>query len=138
MSSLSPFLMFQGGVADQALAFYVGTIPDSSIVRVTRYGPDGPGPEGTVMTGEAVLAGLRVMFSDSFVTHAFGFTPSLSLFLTRDTDGEVDTLAGALSEGGEVLMPAASYGFSSRFAWVNDRYGVSWQLSTPLTANAGT
>src|SRR5205085_626784 len=89
MSSLTPFLMFQGGVADEALAFYVATIPDSSIVSVKRYGPDGPGPEGTVMTGEAVLNGLRVMFSDSFVTHAFGFTPSLSLFVTCDADDDV-------------------------------------------------
>ena len=37
--------------------------------------------------------------------------------------------AGQLADGGTVLMPPGSYGFSRKFAWVNDRYGVSWQLN---------
>ena len=44
---------------------------------------------------------------------------------------ELDRLFAGLSEGGGVLMPVGEYGFSRRFAWVNDRFGVSWQLNLP-------
>jgi predicted 3-demethylubiquinone-9 3-methyltransferase (glyoxalase superfamily) len=46
-----------------------------------------------------------------------------------DSDDELDRLFAALAEGGQVLMPCAGYGFSTRFGWLNDRFGVSWQLN---------
>jgi predicted 3-demethylubiquinone-9 3-methyltransferase (glyoxalase superfamily) len=45
------------------------------------------------------------------------------------SDEEIERLAGALADGGSFLMPLDAYGFSRRFAWVQDRYGVSWQLN---------
>lgn len=42
-----------------------------------------------------------------------------------------DRLYAALSEKGGALMPLGDYGFSTKFGWVNDRYGVSWQLTLP-------
>jgi len=42
---------------------------------------------------------------------------------------EIGRLASVLAEGGAVLMPLGGYGFSRQFAWVNDRYGISWQLN---------
>ena len=44
-------------------------------------------------------------------------------------EAELDAAFGRLTEGGSVLMPPANYGFSAKFAWVNDRFGVSWQLN---------
>ncbi|MEU6476684.1 VOC family protein [Streptomyces sp. NPDC047017] len=46
-----------------------------------------------------------------------------------DTEAELDRLYTALSEQGTVLMPLGSYGFSAGFGWVDDRFGVSWQLN---------
>jgi predicted 3-demethylubiquinone-9 3-methyltransferase (glyoxalase superfamily) len=129
MTKVTPFLMYQGKVAEEAIRFYVDVIPDSEIVHIERYGPDGPGPEGTVAAGEARLGGLTVRFYDSYVEHGFGFTPALSLFVTCADAAEVDRLAGSLGDGGGVLMPPGDYGFSPWFAWVNDRFGVSWQLN---------
>lgn len=129
MAQVTPFLMYQGKNAEEALSSYVELIPDSRIVNLERYGPDGPGPEGTVAAGEALIGGLTVRFFDSYVEHGFGFTPALSLFVTCADAAEVDRLAGALGEGGGVLMPPGDYGFSPWFAWVNDRFGVSWQLN---------
>jgi predicted 3-demethylubiquinone-9 3-methyltransferase (glyoxalase superfamily) len=63
------------------------------------------------------------------VKHSFTFTPAVSLFVRCDSEEEVSRLCSALAEGGNVLMPVGNYGFSRRFAWVNDRFGVSWQLN---------
>jgi predicted 3-demethylubiquinone-9 3-methyltransferase (glyoxalase superfamily) len=122
--------MFEGS-AEEAVTFYVSVVPGSRIVDIRRYGPEGPGPGGTVMLGRAVLGGMEVLFSDSFVRHAFSFTPSLSLFVTCQSDAEIEQVTASLGADGQVLMPLGEYGFSRRFAWVNDRFGVSWQINLP-------
>lgn len=63
------------------------------------------------------------------MAHAFNFTPSMSLFVDCENEEEISHLYNALSAGGAVLMPLGNYGFSPRFGWVNDRFGVSWQLN---------
>lgn len=128
MATLTPFLMFEGR-AEEAMTRYVSVIPGSHVVRLERYGVDGPGAEGTVAVGEAVLAGQNVRFFDSAVPHGFTFTPSLSMFITVDTEDELDQIVDALAVGGSFLMPKDDYGFSRCFAWVNDEFGVSWQVN---------
>ena len=128
MTSLIPFLMFEGR-AEEALTRYVSTIPDSQTLLIERYGADGPGVEGTLSRGEAVLAGQRVRLFDSPGHHEFTFTPAFSFFITVDTEDEVDRIADALGVGGSFLMPAGNYGFSRRFAWINDEFGLSWQIN---------
>ena len=71
------------------------------------------------------------MCFDSPVKHAFTFTPASSLFVECESEDEIDRIAAALGDGGAVLMPLADYGFSRRFTWLNDRFGVSWQLNLP-------
>lgn len=61
--------------------------------------------------------------------HDFTFTPSISLFVECESEMELEVAYQALSAGGELLMPLDNYGFSTRFGWVNDRFGVSWQLN---------
>jgi predicted 3-demethylubiquinone-9 3-methyltransferase (glyoxalase superfamily) len=128
--SAATFLMFEGR-AEEALTFYVSVVPGSSLTSINRHGADGPGPEGSVMLAQAVIAGMPVMASDSFVKHDFSFTPSVSLFLTCSDEAEIERLAVEFSDGGQFLMPLSDYGFSRRFGWLNDRFGVSWQLNLP-------
>jgi predicted 3-demethylubiquinone-9 3-methyltransferase (glyoxalase superfamily) len=71
------------------------------------------------------------MCIDSAVDHGFGFTPAISLFVQCDSEDELDGLYGELAEQGQALMPLGSYGFSAKFGWANDRFGVSWQLNLP-------
>ncbi|MDH6219761.1 VOC family protein [Streptomyces pseudovenezuelae] len=125
---ITTFLMFEGR-AEEALTFYMSLFDDAEIVDISRYGGDGPGAEGTVERATFSLAGQRFMCIDSYVNHAFGFTPAVSLFVECDTEAELDRLYGALVEKGQELMPLGSYGFSAKFGWVNDRFGVSWQLN---------
>ena len=129
MTTATPFLMFQGGVGREALEFYVKLFDDGEILDIEFYGAGGPGPEGTIMRGSFRIAGQTFYISDSFVDHAFGFTPSLSIWIESETADAQANLVAALTDGGEVLMPLDNYGFSSRFAWANDRFGVSWQVN---------
>ena len=75
------------------------------------------------------LDGQRFMCIDSFVKHEFSFTPAMSLYVTCHTEGEIETIAAKLAEGGQALMPLDSYPFSKKYTWINDRFGVSWQLN---------
>ncbi|MES1213062.1 MAG: VOC family protein [Singulisphaera sp.] len=125
---VTPFLMFQGR-AEEAMQFYVSQFSDGKILDIARYGAEGPGKEGTVIRARFSLGGQTIMCIDSPVTHAFTFTPAFSLFIECTSEAEVDRLFGAFVDGGAALMPLGNYGFSRRFGWVNDRFGVSWQFN---------
>jgi predicted 3-demethylubiquinone-9 3-methyltransferase (glyoxalase superfamily) len=131
VTTAKPFLMFQGGVAQAALDLYFATFPDSRMVRVERYAEGGPGPAGTIKVAVFTLCGREFMCSDSPVAHAFTFTPASSTFVDFDSAEELDRTFRILAEGGKALMPLNNYGFSRRFGWVVDRFGVSWQLNLP-------
>ena len=116
------------GKAEAAMNFYMSIFKNSEIRSVTRYDEKGPGKAGSIKLATFALNGRELMCVDSPVQHAFGFTPAISLFVTCDTEAEIDTLFAKLSEGGQVLMPLSNYPFSKKFAWINDQFGVSWQL----------
>jgi predicted 3-demethylubiquinone-9 3-methyltransferase (glyoxalase superfamily) len=128
MTTVQPFLMFQAGDAEAAMTFYVSLFDGGEITELTRHPPGAPA-EGKVARAVFRIAGQSVMCMDSPIRHAFDFTPSSSLFVECGSDAELERLAAALGESGEVLMPLGDYGFSRRFTWVNDRFGVSWQLN---------
>ncbi|CDX50002.1 3-demethylubiquinone-9 3-methyltransferase [Mesorhizobium plurifarium] len=96
MTKATPFLMFEGK-AEEAMTLYCGTIPDSRVLDVTRYGAGEGGTEGTLKLARALIGGVEVRIYNS----------------------------------GGFLMPTGNYGFSRRFAWLNDRFGVSWQINLP-------
>lgn len=120
--------MFEGH-AEKAMNFYVSLFKGSKIVHVERYGPCQHGAEGTVKIADFNLAGHELRCIDSPMKHGFTFTPSISLFVECESEEELEHAFQQLSEGGGVLMPLGNYGFSTKFGWVNDRFGVSWQLN---------
>ena len=126
--SLTPFLMFEGA-AEQAMTFYVSLFPRSEIRLVERWKAGEQGPEGAFKRAEFTVAGRDLIAFDSPATHAFTFTPAISLFVECESEAELDAAYAQLAEGGETLMPLDNYGFSRKFGWVNDRFGVSWQLN---------
>ena len=129
-TTIRPFLMFEGK-AEAAMNFYLSLFPGGEVVSIVRYGAGAPGPEGSVMRAAFSICGQTVMCIDSPAKHAFTFTPAFSLFVDCTSEDELGRLVSALSEGGATLMPLGAYGFSRKFAWVNDRFGVSWQLNLP-------
>ncbi|MGW4562649.1 VOC family protein [Streptomyces sp. NPDC004561] len=127
---ISTFLMFEGN-AEEAMTFYTSLFDDAEVVSITRYGADGAGKQGSVQHATFSLVGQQFMCIDSPASHDFTFTPAISLFVQCENEAEIDRLYAALAEQGTALMPLGSYGFSPKFGWLNDRFGVSWQLNLP-------
>lgn len=121
----STFLMFDGK-AEEAIRFYVDLFPDATLTSLIHH-PDGKG----VYQGRFTLGGHDIICFDSPGKHGFTFTPATSIFVECNSAAEVDRLSSALLEGGTALMPLGSYPFAPRFAWIVDRFGISWQLILP-------
>lgn len=89
-------------------------------------------PPTLVATAQLRIGGQVLMLQDSLVRHQFSFTPSTSIAVVVDSAAEFDQIVGRLSEGGQYLMEPGDYDFAQNFAWVTDRFGVSWQVNHPL------
>ena len=130
MTRVSTHLMFQGKASD-ALAFYASVFSDFQTIKREDYGVADAGPEGTVKLAIISFHGAILQVIDSPIPHDFDFTPSMSLFVDCEDEAELEQYFMALSDGGEVMMPLNNYGFSQRFGWCRDRFGMSWQLNLP-------
>ncbi len=115
--------------AKEAAEFYTSIFPDSKIISATTI-HDTPSGDSDIVTFElwgqkfmAISAGsfFKINPSISFTVH---FDPSRE----KDAREKLDEVWNKLSEGGTALMPLNQYPFSERFGWIQDKYGLSWQL----------
>ena len=127
-ATIAPCLWLRDG-AETAAAFYLDAF-DGRVIARTLFpeGADNPvgKPRGSLMSVEIEVLGQRLTVLNG--GSQFVLNPSISLFVRVGTVAEVERLFGALSAGGEVLMPLGAYPWSPRFGWANDRFGVSWQV----------
>ena len=115
MQKITPFLWFDDN-AEEAANFYTSIFKNSKILNIARYGEAGPGPRGTVMTVTFQLEGQEFMALNGGPHYTF--SPAISFFVNCETQAEVDELWGKLSAGGR----------KDRCAWLQDKFGVSWQI----------
>lgn len=115
MLKITPFLTFNNQ-AEEAVNFYVSTFPNAEILSVSRYGEGGPGPAGSMMSATFVLEGQEFMALNG--GPHFSFAQGFSIFVSCETQEEVDELWEKLSEGGE----------KGPCGWLTDKFGVSWQI----------
>ena len=115
MQKITPFLWFNGQ-AEEAMQFYTSVFPDSRVVDVMRYGDAGPGPKGSVMSCTFELEGQAFIALNG--GPMFQFSPAISFFVKCATQAEVDSLWEKLAAGGRV----------QQCGWLQDRFGVSWQV----------
>lgn len=126
---IATFLTFQKENAEQAMNFYVALFDNSKIEDIKRWDKNGPGKEGTVMHATFNLNGKLFMCSDSPAIHDWDFTPAVSNYVECNSESELERLFAKLSENGKVMMPLNNYGFSQKFGFIEDQFGVSWQLN---------
>lgn len=126
---ITTFLTFQKNDAEEAMNFYISLFDNSKIVDIQHWGEEGPGKEGTIMHATFQLNGQLFMCSDSPPVHEWDFTPAVSNYVECKSEKEIKNLWEKLTENGQVAMPLDNYGFSQKFGWVVDRFGVSWQLN---------
>lgn len=116
--------------AGEAVKFYTSLFPGSGVNSETRYSEAGKeihGQQpGSVMMMDFHLSGYRLTALNGG-TH-FKFNPSISLFVLSKSETEIGKLWEELQDGGKVLMPLDSYEWSEKYAWVQDRFGLNWQL----------
>jgi predicted 3-demethylubiquinone-9 3-methyltransferase (glyoxalase superfamily) len=122
MQKITPFLWFEKEGAEVA-RFYTSAFSDSKITNITTLQNT---PSGTVEVVAVELLGEE--FTILAAGPLFKFTPAISFLVACAASEEVDALWGKLSKGGAPLMPLDRYPFSEKYGWVQDRYGLSWQI----------
>jgi predicted 3-demethylubiquinone-9 3-methyltransferase (glyoxalase superfamily) len=128
--SVHTHLMFQNGRALEALRRYEAIFDGAFAVDdLSTYDEASPGLTGQVQLALCTLLGQRMTCIDSPVQHEFDMTPAISLFVECVDEVELERLFAELSEDGMVFMPLDDYGFSRRYGWLQDEFGVPWQLN---------
>jgi predicted 3-demethylubiquinone-9 3-methyltransferase (glyoxalase superfamily) len=122
MQKIVPHLWYDKE-AKEAATFYISLFEHSTILSETVIG-DTPSGDTEIINFE--LEGQK--FAAISAGPYFKLNPSISLMVACDSIEEVNTKWKALSEGGTELMPLGEYPFSKWYGWIQDRYGLSWQL----------
>lgn len=130
MQKITPHLWFDKE-AREAAEFYVSLFPDSRVKSIVTLNDT---PSGSVDTVTFELLGRE--FQAISAGPYFTFNPSVSFQVSCRTKEEVDRLWAPLAEGGTVLMELGAYPFSEWYGWVQDKYGLSWQISAGMPGAA--
>ncbi len=113
---ITTHLWFNGN-AEAAVAFDTSVFPDLKVTNIARWGEGGPGPQGTVLNIAFEMAGQSFLALNG--GPQYPFTPAISLFVTCESQADVDDLWTKFLDGG---------GKPNACGWLDDRYGLSWQI----------
>ncbi len=132
IQKITPFLWFDNQT-EEAVNFYLTVFNNSKIKTTTRYGEEGAKatgiPENSVMTMAFQIEGLDFVAING--GPVFQINPTISFFVNCETIQEIERLWEKLSENGTVMMELDSYPFAEKYGWIQDKFGISWQLILP-------
>ncbi len=123
--------------AEEAMRFYASVFDNAKIGSTAYYGEAGhevhQRPKDSVMTVTCTIEEQELLGLNG--GPVFDLNPSISFYVRCKSEKEIDTLYKKLSDGGSVLMELQKYPFSEKYAWVNDKFGASWQLNLTDTVD---
>ncbi len=122
MQKIIPHLWFDKE-AKEAAQFYTSVFPNSQITNINTI-KGAPSGDCDIVSFKLQDQGFMAISAGPY----FKFNPSISFFVNCNTKEEVDEYWAKLSEGGKALMPLDKYPFSEHYGWIQDKYGLSWQL----------
>ena len=129
MNKAYPFFMFTNCKTEDAITLYNSIFSDTKIENLERWTGENPmGPAGMIQSVIFTIKGATFRFMDS-QGHQHSLTPSTSIFVNCDDEAELRKAHAALMDGGFELMELGEYPFAKLYCWVQDRFGLTWQLS---------
>jgi predicted 3-demethylubiquinone-9 3-methyltransferase (glyoxalase superfamily) len=130
MQKITPFLWFDDN-AEEAVNFYTSIFENSKLGTIARYDEAGSvasgRPNGSVMTAAFQLNGQDFVALNG--GPHFKFSESISFFVYCESDEKIEVIHNKLIDGGSALMSLGKYDWSPKYAWLKDKFGVSWQLT---------
>lgn len=129
MNMAYPFFMFTNCKTEEAINLYAEIFSDVKIENLVRWTGDHPmGPAGKVQSVFFTIKGTTFRFMDS-EGHNHSLTPSTSIYVDCSDEAELRRAHKMLTDGGFELMPLDEYPFAKLYCWVQDKFGLTWQLS---------
>ena len=122
---MKPFITFEGQ-GQAAIDLYQSIFPSFQLDSIQHHAAP---HDSLIMMAKFSIQGRGVMISDSPISHEWEITPGISFFLEVESVEVLQGLSERLAVAGKVMMPAGNYGFSTMFTWVEDQFGVNWQLN---------
>ncbi len=119
MQKITPFLWYDGQ-AEEAIKLYTSVFKNSKILSISYWGEGSPFPKGQVMAATFELDGQQFYAFDA--GPQFKFTEAVSMFVSCETQEEIDHYWEKLTAGG---------GQESMCGWLKDKFGLSWQIVPP-------
>jgi predicted 3-demethylubiquinone-9 3-methyltransferase (glyoxalase superfamily) len=136
MQKITPFLWFDNN-AEEAVNFYTSLFDNSKILTMTRYDDAGAKVSGQ-KPGSAMTVAFKLDGQNFTALNGgphFKLNPSISFFVYCESEEKIGLLYKKLSEEGLVMMPLDKYDWSPKYAWVQDKFGLSWQLNVDKINN---
>ncbi len=125
--------------AEEAAEFYSSTLKNSTIGNINYYAKEGfdvhGRPEGSVMTVDFSIDGQKFLGLNG--GPAFKKNPSISFFYICETEEEIDEVWEEFAKEGKIMMELGKYDWSEKYGFIEDKYGVSWQLSLGKISEVG-
>jgi len=136
MQKITPFLWFDNN-AEEAVNFYTSLFDDSKILKVIRY-DEASAKASDQKAGTAMTVAFKLEGQNFTVLNGgphFKLNEAISFFVYCESDEKIEKIYNKLSEGGEVIFPLDKYDWSEKYAWVIDKFGLSWQLDVDKINN---
>jgi predicted 3-demethylubiquinone-9 3-methyltransferase (glyoxalase superfamily) len=136
MQKITPFLWFDNN-AEDAVNFYTSVFDNSKILSITRYNEDSAKATGQ-KANSAMTIGFQLEEQNFTALNGgphFKLNQSTSFFVYCESDSKIENICNKLSDGGSIIFPLDKYDWSPKYAWVIDKFGLSWQLDVDKINN---